>query len=119
MLQDPKNAALCLSITNARMRNEGHPVLLELNAHMETFTTMLIEQGKALGAVRDDLQAGDLITGPAIIVEAISTVVVEPGWECEVTERNDLILTDRVGAPKRVEVGAQVDAITLDRKSVV
>lgn len=62
----------------------------------------------------ENLQAGDLICRPAIIVEAISTVVVEPGWDCEVTERNDLILTDRVGAPKRVEVGAQADAITLE-----
>jgi 5-oxoprolinase (ATP-hydrolysing) len=64
--------------------------------------------------LRDNLQAGDLISGPAIIVEAISTVVVEPGWDCEVTERNDLILSDCVGAPKRVEVGAQGDAITLE-----
>ena len=55
-----------------------------------------------------------MITGPAIIIEAISTVVVEPGWDCEVTERNDLILTDRVGAPTRVEVGAQVNAIDLE-----
>ncbi len=64
--------------------------------------------------LRDNLQANDQIMGPAIVVEATSTVVVEPGWDCSVTERNDLILTDRVGAPLRVEVGTEADAITLE-----
>ncbi|MEH2461167.1 hydantoinase/oxoprolinase family protein [Nostoc sp.] len=41
---------------------------------------------------REDLQAEDNINGPAIVVEKISTIVVEPNWEARLTERNHLIL---------------------------
>jgi len=41
---------------------------------------------------RENLQPEDSISGPAIIVEKISTIVVEPSWEARLTERNHLIL---------------------------
>jgi 5-oxoprolinase (ATP-hydrolysing) len=41
---------------------------------------------------REDLQPGDTINGAAIIVEKISTIVVEPNWQAKLTERNHLIL---------------------------
>ncbi|WP_427161731.1 hydantoinase/oxoprolinase family protein [Aliinostoc sp. HNIBRCY26] len=41
---------------------------------------------------REDLQPGDCINGAAIIVEKISTIVVEPNWQARLTERNHLIL---------------------------
>ncbi len=41
---------------------------------------------------RDHLQPGDNVNGPAIIVEKISTIVVEPNWQAKLTERNHLIL---------------------------
>lgn len=41
---------------------------------------------------REDLQPGDIIKGAAIIVEKISTIVVEPNWEARLTECNHLIL---------------------------
>ena len=41
---------------------------------------------------RENLQPEDRISGPAIIVEKISTIVVEPDWEARLTERNHLIL---------------------------
>lgn len=44
---------------------------------------------------REDLLAGDCIIGPAIVVEATGTNVVEPGWQVEVSDRNYLILQRR------------------------
>lgn len=41
---------------------------------------------------REDLQPGDAIKGSAIIVEKISTIVVEPEWKAKLTQRNHLIL---------------------------
>ncbi|MEH2397311.1 hydantoinase/oxoprolinase family protein [Nostoc sp.] len=41
---------------------------------------------------REYLQPEDRINGPAIIVEKISTIVVEPNWNARLTERNHLIL---------------------------
>lgn len=42
---------------------------------------------------REQLCPGDTITGPAIVTEDYSTIVVDPGWEVEVTERGDLVAT--------------------------
>ncbi len=41
---------------------------------------------------REELQPGDRIKHPAIIVEKISTIIVEPNWEATLTKRNHLIL---------------------------
>ncbi|MBN3942579.1 hydantoinase/oxoprolinase family protein [Nostoc sp. NMS9] len=41
---------------------------------------------------REDLQPEDSINGPAIIVEKISTIVVELNWQARLTENNYLIL---------------------------
>jgi 5-oxoprolinase (ATP-hydrolysing) len=41
---------------------------------------------------RESLWTNQLITGPALICEPISTIVVEPGWAGRITERNHLIL---------------------------
>jgi 5-oxoprolinase (ATP-hydrolysing) len=42
---------------------------------------------------RENLQPGDTINGAAIIVEKVSTIVVEPNWQARLNERNHLILT--------------------------
>ncbi|MCU0533221.1 MAG: hydantoinase/oxoprolinase family protein [Hydrococcus sp. Prado102] len=41
---------------------------------------------------REDLEPGDTIKGAAIIVEKISTIVVEPKWKARLTEGNCLVL---------------------------
>ena len=41
---------------------------------------------------REDLQPEDSINGPAIVVEKISTIVVEPNWQARLTTKNHLIL---------------------------
>ena len=41
---------------------------------------------------RENLQPGDCITGPALIIEATGTNVIEPNWQAELTAHNHLIL---------------------------
>jgi 5-oxoprolinase (ATP-hydrolysing) len=41
---------------------------------------------------REDLQPEDVITGTAIIVEKISTIIIEPNWTARLTNQNHLIL---------------------------
>ncbi|MBH8555809.1 hydantoinase/oxoprolinase family protein [Nostocaceae cyanobacterium CENA357] len=41
---------------------------------------------------REDLQPDDRINGTAIIVEKISTIVVEPNWQAQLTKHNHLVL---------------------------
>lgn len=42
---------------------------------------------------REQLQPGDLIRGPAMIVEPTGTNIVEPGWQAVLTNHNHLVLT--------------------------
>ncbi|HXH03502.1 MAG TPA: hydantoinase B/oxoprolinase family protein [Candidatus Competibacteraceae bacterium] len=63
---------------------------------------------------RDDTRPGDVIDGPAIIIDANATTVVEPGWQASVTARDDLVLQRVVARPKRVAVGTDVDPIMLE-----
>ncbi|MBD2665102.1 hydantoinase/oxoprolinase domain family protein [Richelia sinica FACHB-800] len=42
---------------------------------------------------REDLQPGDCIAGPAIIVEATGTNVIEPNWQGELTPLQHLVLS--------------------------
>jgi 5-oxoprolinase (ATP-hydrolysing) len=41
---------------------------------------------------RADLEPDDRLSGPAIIVESIGTIIVEPFWTARLTDRNHLIL---------------------------
>lgn len=43
---------------------------------------------------RSKLQAGDIIEGPAIIYETVSTTVIDPHWQAEVYKAGELLLTD-------------------------
>ena len=64
---------------------------------------------------REKLTPGSRIAGPALIIEANQTVVVEPGWQAEVTGR-DHILMRRVEAMARAAVaGSKVaDPVLLE-----
>lgn len=71
---------------------------------------------------RDRLVPGARLDGPAIILEPISTILVEPGWRAEMTETSDLILThvgsddpDAMQAAERATAG--VDPIQLELMS--
>lgn len=55
MLADPSNAALCLSVTRARERLEGHAALSSLNERMVEWTRELVRKGQEVGAIRGDL----------------------------------------------------------------
>ncbi len=63
---------------------------------------------------RDDLCPEDRLAGPAIVIEANATTIIEPGWEATVTAQNHLILTRVIPLPKRVAVGTDVDPVMLE-----
>lgn len=63
---------------------------------------------------RANLKPGDRIPGPAILLEPISTIVLEPGWEAEVTAIGDILLTDVGAAARSLDLGAEVDPVILE-----
>jgi 5-oxoprolinase (ATP-hydrolysing) len=64
--------------------------------------------------VREDLQPGDLIPGPAIIAEQNATTVVEPGWEASLTALDHLVLDRRVPRAIKFAAGTTVDPVLLE-----
>ncbi len=63
---------------------------------------------------RAALQAGDLVDGPAIVIEPTSTTVVEPGWQAALSERDHLVLDRVVPLEREVAVGTEVDPVMLE-----
>jgi 5-oxoprolinase (ATP-hydrolysing) len=63
---------------------------------------------------RHSLSPADVIDGPAIIVDAHATTVVEPGWRAELTAFGHLILSRRLPRPAAVAIGAETDPVMLE-----
>jgi 5-oxoprolinase (ATP-hydrolysing) len=72
----------------------------------ERFATPIFE--------RPALRPGDQVAGPTIIVEATTTVVVEPGWQAAVTARDHLLLRRIEPLRQQVAIGTHADPIMLE-----
>ena len=64
--------------------------------------------------VREDLQPGDLIVGPAVIAEKNATTVVEPGWQARLTALDHLVLERRSPRLTQLAAGTTVDPVLLE-----
>lgn len=74
-------------------------------------------QGKQLTAPvydRAALRPGQQIDGPAIILEPISTNVVEPGWRAILNDRGHLVMERYIVAVRTHAVGTSVDPVMLE-----
>jgi 5-oxoprolinase (ATP-hydrolysing) len=63
---------------------------------------------------REDLQPGDCISGPALIIEATGTNVIEPSWQAELTARNHLILKRTEKVDNSIRVQPRASAVKAD-----
>ena len=64
--------------------------------------------------LRGDILRGNIVAGPALIVERHQTIVVEPGWQAAITARNDIAMTRALPATRRSAVGTEADPIMLE-----
>jgi 5-oxoprolinase (ATP-hydrolysing) len=64
--------------------------------------------------VREDLRAGDVIEGPAIIAEKNATSVVEPGWRARITALDHIVLDRTTPRAVKYAAGTQVDPVLLE-----
>ncbi len=63
---------------------------------------------------RDALSAGQIMHGPAIIIEPHQTIVIEPEWQGEVTMLNHIILTRPTPKQRDHAIGTEVDPVMLE-----
>lgn len=64
--------------------------------------------------LRENLQPGDVINGPAIIIESTGTTVIEQDWAVETTRHNHLILRRIKPRPKQKVLGTDADPVMLE-----
>ncbi|HEX4200982.1 MAG TPA: hydantoinase/oxoprolinase family protein, partial [Chthoniobacterales bacterium] len=63
---------------------------------------------------RERLAPGSRIAGPALVTERTTTTVIEPGWQGEITEERNLVLTRVVPRPFHTAIGTKVDPVLLE-----
>ena len=63
---------------------------------------------------REQLKPGQKVAGAAIIIEPHQTVVVEPGWQAELTAKNHLVLARVVPLERTHAIGTEADPVMLE-----
>ncbi len=63
---------------------------------------------------RDQLAPGHKVAGPAILIEPHQTIVVEAGWQAEVTAKNHLVLGRIVPLARGYAIGTEADPVMLE-----
>jgi 5-oxoprolinase (ATP-hydrolysing) len=63
--------------------------------------------------LRKQINPGMKLMGPALLIEPNQTVVIEDGWQLEVSPRNDLVLRRSVPRP-RERLGTEADPVLLE-----
>ncbi|MGI9482132.1 MAG: hydantoinase B/oxoprolinase family protein [Hyphomicrobiales bacterium] len=63
---------------------------------------------------REKLLPGQTVSGPAIIVEATGTNIVEPGWSARITPKRHLVLTRTTALERKAAIGTDADPVMLE-----
>ncbi len=62
---------------------------------------------------RRTMHSGEVLSGPALVTEADSTTVIEPGWQATVTPEHQLLVR-RVSTPDQDKVTTAADPVMLE-----
>ncbi|MDX8519365.1 hydantoinase B/oxoprolinase family protein [Mesorhizobium dulcispinae] len=63
---------------------------------------------------REDLKPGHKVAGPALVIEPNQTIVVEPGWQAEITVRNHVLLRRIEKKRRQAALGTEADPVMLE-----
>ncbi len=63
---------------------------------------------------RAQLAPGHRVDGPALIIEPNQTIVVEPGWQAELTAKDHLVLRRVIPLPRAAAIGTKADPVMLE-----
>jgi 5-oxoprolinase (ATP-hydrolysing) len=100
----------------------GHPGTASLSSRETGEPRPLRLHGAVFGGVRQEVPFYDRdrlpterwIEGPAVIVEATGTIVVEPGWRAVLGTDDNIVLERYQALPARVAIGTSVDPVMLE-----
>jgi 5-oxoprolinase (ATP-hydrolysing) len=69
---------------------------------------------EAVVYLRNQLAPGHCLAGPAVLIEPHQTVVVEGGWQAELTAKNHLLLTRTAPLERAHAIGTTADPVMLE-----
>jgi 5-oxoprolinase (ATP-hydrolysing) len=100
----------------ARFRERTHKTT---RAHLPSPTrrTRFFSDGRWHRAnvfTRDQLKPGQIVPGPAIVIEPHQTIVVEPGWQAALTAHDHLVLTRAQTLKRKRAIGTHADPVMLE-----
>jgi 5-oxoprolinase (ATP-hydrolysing) len=61
-----------------------------------------------------DLSAGEMIKGPALLIELQQTIAVEPGWRAVRTDNSALILSRDASVSRHISTTTKIDPVLLE-----
>ncbi|MDO8533448.1 MAG: hydantoinase B/oxoprolinase family protein, partial [Xanthobacteraceae bacterium] len=64
--------------------------------------------------LRKSLRPGHRIAGPVLVIEPHQTVVIEAGWQAEITAKNHLVLTRAAPLVRTKAIGTAADPVMLE-----
>ncbi|MGQ2902045.1 hydantoinase B/oxoprolinase family protein [Neoaquamicrobium sediminum] len=63
---------------------------------------------------RENLKPGNRLAGPALLIESHQTIVIEPGWQAEVTAKNHVLLRRVEKKRRSAALGTAADPVMLE-----
>ncbi|MEI9427857.1 hydantoinase B/oxoprolinase family protein [Mesorhizobium sp. Cs1299R1N3] len=63
---------------------------------------------------RETLGPSNLVAGPALIIEPNQTIVVEPGWQAEITNLNHVVIRRTEKKARAAALGTKADPVMLE-----
>ncbi len=63
---------------------------------------------------REALRPGDTLTGPAVLVEPHTSILIEPGWQARITGHDHVELKRITARPSRTALGTEADPVMLE-----
>ena len=63
---------------------------------------------------RENLACGNRIDGPALVIESHQTIVVEPGWQAEITVKDHVLLRRVEKKQRQAALGTEADPVMLE-----
>ncbi|NYS23704.1 hydantoinase B/oxoprolinase family protein [Rhodobacteraceae bacterium 2376] len=103
--------------TRADTATDAAPPTDTRDAHSDTTRRLWSGGGWHDAAIfrREGLTPGDTIRGPALIIEANQTIVVEPGWSATLTPADHVLMTRHEAQSRRSAAGTtEADPILLE-----
>ena len=100
-------------VVSSRTERAAAPAAARPRRHARVFCDGAFHDGVPIYE-REALGPGARLSGPALVLEATSTLVVDPGFELEIDAEGRIALSDRAGAGAQAREQTAVDPVQLE-----